>query len=92
MGFFLYDRNEYYDVLRGINSDDAQVGNYKSAFKQNDQIQKDLETYAETLPELPGGVAASLAIAGVPPEYNANKEIAQEIVNNRVYNLSLIHI
>ena len=81
MGFFLYDRNEYYDVLRGVNRDDAQVDNYKSIFEQNDQIQKDLETYAETLPELPGDVSASLAMAGVPPSYNAPKQIAQEVVN-----------
>ena len=86
MGFFLYDRNEYYNVLRGINQDDKQVADYKSLFKESNQVQTDIERYAETLPELPGDVAASLALAGVPPTYAANKEIAQEVTNNRIYN------
>ena len=84
MGFILYDRNEYYDILRGANQDSLQSGQYKSALNNNQQITKDIETYAERFPELPADVSAGLAIAGVPPDYAAVKEIAQDISNNKV--------
>ena len=84
MGFILYDRNEYYDILRGANQDSLQSGQYKSALTDNSQIIKDMEVYAERFPELPADVSAGLAIAGVPPDYAAVKEIAQDITNNKV--------
>ena len=86
MGFILYDRNQYYDILRGVNRDDAQVGLYKGAIEQNNLMQQDLQTYAERFPEMPADVIASLSLAGVDPNFQANKVIAQEISNNRIYN------
>ena len=68
MGFILYDRNEYYDILRGANQDSLQSGQYKSALNNNQQITRDIETYAERFPELPADVSAGLAIAGVPTD------------------------
>ena len=86
MGFFAYDRNEYYDVLRGVRASDRQVSMYGQLAKQDQQIQENLEKYAETYPEYPAHIAASMAIAGVPVEYDAHKEIVQELSNNRIYN------
>ena len=39
MGFFAYDRNEYYDVLRGVRASDRQVSMYGQLAKQDQQIQ-----------------------------------------------------
>ena len=38
MGFFAYDRNEYYDVLRGVRASDRQVSMYGQLAKQDQQI------------------------------------------------------
>ena len=53
MGFILYDRNEYYDILRSQTQSDMQSNQFKILSQNNEQILKDVEIFAETLPELP---------------------------------------
>ena len=86
MAFILNDRNEYYDILRSQTQSDMQSNQFKILSQNNEQILKDVEIFAETLPELPSEVAIGASILGVPPEYQAMKEIAQETATLRIHN------
>lgn len=86
MAFIFNDRNNYYDILRAHSGQDALVNHYKFMIEQNDQVVKDQEIYAEKFPEIPAAEAAGLSLLGIPPEYNAVKEIAQEISTARIHN------
>ena len=87
MGFLLYDRNEYYDVLNSARRQAAQADQYKNLLAPSpEEVIDRLNVYGEKHPELDASTAIGLSILGVPPEYNAVKEINQASSTNRVYN------
>ena len=80
----LGDRNEYYDVLNARRQVDLQALQYGSMFKQDPEaILNNLEKYPT---ELDTGTALGLSILGIPPEFQAVADIAQESKTNKIYN------
>ena len=87
MGFLLYDRNEYYDVLNSARRQAAQADQYKNLLAPSpEEVIDRLNVYGEKHPELDAATAVGLSMLGVPPEYEAVKEINQASSTNRVYN------
>jgi len=80
----LGDRNEYYDVLNARRQLELQALQYGSVFKENpEQLLNNLEKYPS---ELDTGTALGLGLLGIPPEYQAVAEIAQESKTSKIYN------
>jgi len=80
----LGDRNEYYDVLNARRQVDLQALQYGSMFKQDPEtILNNLEKYPA---ELDTSTALGMSILGIPPEFQAVAEIAQESKTSKIYN------
>jgi len=84
MGFFTYDRNSYYDYLKGTKRDENQKNQYKPLLEDTN-IEQNLTDLVETFPEIPADMAVPMAMQDINVDYEANKEIAQEVVNTRIY-------
>lgn len=84
MAFILNDRNEYYDILNSRRQLEQQASQYNALLQTNpEQVLENLEKYPT---ELDTGTALGMSILGIPPEYQAVKEIAQSSRTNKLYN------
>ena len=84
MAFILNDRNEYYDILNSRRQLEQQASQYNALLQTNpEQVLENLEKYPT---ELDTGTALGMSILGIPPEYQAVKEIAQSSKTNKLYN------
>lgn len=83
MGFHLFDENKEVDDALSNKHDDLQIAQYNNNFAVQDLYSQQLEKITEKY-QLPADVALPFVLAGGTAEHETAKQLAEEVVYNRV--------